>query len=144
MELKWTADAATLPDTPGAYALLITLDAPAALPAPRFGGVLGPGRYCYLGSARGPGGIRARCARHLRRDKIKRWHVDWLTGVASGLAVSAQTRSTECELAESLIAFKGISIPVAGFGSSDCRYCPAHLVHFDGSTNGVLFGRAMA
>ncbi|MFL5280923.1 MAG: DUF123 domain-containing protein [Rhodopila sp.] len=28
-----------------------------------------PGRYLYAGSARGPGGMRARLDRHLRRNK---------------------------------------------------------------------------
>jgi len=141
MEITWSADAASLPSSPGAYALLITLDAPARLPTPRFGGVLAPGRYCYFGSARGPGGIRARCARHLRRDKTMRWHIDWLTRVATNLVVSPHPADTECTLAARLIAFSGVSVPVAGFGSSDCRRCPAHLVHIDDSCDQGLFGR---
>ncbi|MGE5612498.1 MAG: DUF123 domain-containing protein, partial [Bacillota bacterium] len=62
---------ATIPATPGAYVLVIRLDrAAAGLPA---------GRYLYCGSARGPGGLRARVGRHMRKGKVVRWHVDRLT-----------------------------------------------------------------
>ena len=72
-------DSAVPPD-PGAYLLLIELAAPLALGIPRFGAaILPPGRYAYGGSAYGPGGLRARIGRHLRRDKPLRWHVDRLT-----------------------------------------------------------------
>jgi Uri superfamily endonuclease len=43
---------------------------PIALPA---------GRYLYCGSAKGPGGLKARLSRHMRRGKSVRWHVDQLT-----------------------------------------------------------------
>ncbi len=107
-----------LPKLPGAYALLITLAKETA--------GFAPGRYAYLGSARGPGGIRARCARHLRKDKVLRWHVDRLT-VAADVAALAVIDGGECNLTEQLLA-NGAQAPVPGFGSSDCRSCPAHLV----------------
>ena len=37
-----------------------------------------PGFYVYVGSALGPGGLAARVGRHCRREKILRWHVDYL------------------------------------------------------------------
>jgi len=37
-----------------------------------------PGYYIYIGSAFGPGGVRARMLRHLRADKPKHWHIDYL------------------------------------------------------------------
>lgn len=120
-------DAATLPATGGAYALLIRLRAAALLPE-RFGGRLGPGLYCYLGSAYGPGGIRARCRRHLQPDKPRRWHVDWLTTQAASVEAVPRPGLTECALAQTLLRLPGVTIPVAGFGSSDCRRCPAHLL----------------
>lgn len=128
MNFSWTATAETLPDAPGAYALMINLAEAVPLPSPRFDGLLAPGRYCYLGSARGPGGIRARCRRHFRSEKSKRWHVDWLTTVATALQASAHTAATECALAEHFLGISGASIPVPGFGSSDCVRCSAHLV----------------
>jgi Uri superfamily endonuclease len=107
-----------LPKLPGAYALLITLAKATA--------GFAPGRYAYLGSARGPGGIRARCARHLRKDKTPHWHVDRLT-VAADVVALAIMNGGECNLTERLLA-AGATVPVPGFGSSDCRSCPAHLV----------------
>ena len=40
------------------------------------------GTHVYVGSARGPGGLRARISRHLRREKKERWHVncEWIIG----------------------------------------------------------------
>ncbi len=122
-------DPGTLPGAPGAYALEIRLKRPlklavAALGLPR----LRPGRYVYLGSARGPGGIRARVGRHLKARKIKRWHVDHLTARASVAAVVSRAGSSECGMVRALMAAPGVAVPVAGFGSSDCRDCPAHLL----------------
>ena len=44
---------------------------------------LSAGWYLYVGSALGPGGVAARCGRHLKADKAPRWHVDYLEGGAS-------------------------------------------------------------
>ncbi|MEE8546413.1 MAG: GIY-YIG nuclease family protein [Alphaproteobacteria bacterium] len=122
-------DPGTLPAAPGAYALEIrlarTLKLPvAALGLPR----LRPGRYVYLGSARGPGGLRARVGRHLKAGKIERWHVDHLTARAGVAAVVSRAGSSECAMVRALLAAPGVGVPVAGFGSSDCRDCPAHLL----------------
>ena len=55
-----------LPATPGAYVLLLTADTPVVLNMPRFGKLtLAAGQYAYVGSAHGPGGLRARVGRHL-------------------------------------------------------------------------------
>ncbi len=134
----WTAEWADLPRTPGAYLLLLELDRSTKLPD-RFGGrTLPPGCYLYAGSARGSGGIRARCKRHLSPTKNKHWHVDWLT--TSGHAVcaaaypaAAYPNVSECDLLTSLLKIKGVTIPELGFGSSDCRRCPAHLVGIMGA-----------
>jgi hypothetical protein len=34
----------------------------------------------------------------------------------------------ECDLLDRLLKAPGAVVPVPGFGSSDCRTCPAHLV----------------
>jgi Uri superfamily endonuclease len=39
------------------------------------------GRYLYCGSAKGPGGLKARLSRHTRRGKSVRLHVDQLTEI---------------------------------------------------------------
>ena len=50
-----------LPVAPGAYVLMLTVKAPVVLNMPRFGKLtLAVGQYAYVGSAHGPGGLRAR------------------------------------------------------------------------------------
>lgn len=120
-----------IPARPGSYVLLLALDRPLALPAPFAGTTLAPGRYAYAGSARGPGGLRARLARHLRADKRPHWHVDWLTAAARTEAVGISETESECDLAARLLSTAGATIPVPGFGSSDCRRCTAHLIATD-------------
>lgn len=62
-------------------------------------------------------------------DKPRRWHIDWLTTAAGDRAVWTVADGDECALREALTA-AGAAVPVAGFGSSDCRRCPAHLLHW--------------
>ncbi len=114
---------------PGAYLLLIDLAAPLALAIPRLGvATLSPGRYAYGGSAYGPGGLRARIGRHLRAEKAQRWHIDRLTAAGQVVAIRAVPGGRECDLVRGLLELPGASVPIPGFGSSDCRVCPAHLV----------------
>jgi Uri superfamily endonuclease len=81
------------------------------------------GRYVYTGSAKRH--LDARIARHLRQEKTLRWHVDYLLA-ARGVRVVGVRRSRRSECA--LNRATGGSIPVAGFGASDCRAgCGAHL-----------------
>jgi len=116
-------------DAPGAYLLVIDLAETVAFATAATGPVeLPAGRYGYCGSARGAGGIGARVRRHLRRDKRMHWHVDRLTAAGRVVAVHAAPGGSECALLRRLLAVPGATIPAAGFGSSDCRRCPAHLV----------------
>ncbi|MBU7005001.1 MAG: DUF123 domain-containing protein [Theionarchaea archaeon] len=87
------------------------------------------GIYCYVGSAFGPGGLKARVSRHLRHEKPLRWHIDYLTTSSHFVPrkVFASDKRAECDLAFLLAEiFRGHS----GFGSSDCR-CPTHLFAID-------------
>jgi Uri superfamily endonuclease len=85
------------------------------------------GDYAYCGSAYGPGGIGARVARHLRTVKPVRWHIDRLTAASRIRAVGLLPGGGECDLVHQLLS-RGAEIPLPGFGSSDCRTCPAHLL----------------
>ncbi|PKU24257.1 DUF123 domain-containing protein [Telmatospirillum siberiense] len=120
------SDAATLPSVPGAYVLLVELhrETPVQLPG-RPSIALPAGRYLYCGSARGPGGIKARVGRHMRPDKTVRWHIDQLTTAGQVLGAWIFPNGDECALAARLDAFPA---PIAGFGSSDCPTCRSHLL----------------
>jgi len=125
----WTSDADLLPPVPGAYALLVEVRIPVTLPPRCVASELLPGRYVYVGSANGPGGIRARCRRHLRAEKPIHWHIDRLTvGAEPGrnLAVAFPGK-TECTLAAALRSGLAEASPVLGFGNTDCKSCQAHL-----------------
>ena len=121
-----------LPATPGTYVLLLKANAPIVLDMPRFGQVALPAsQYAYVGSAHGPGGLRARVGRHLRAEKPLHWHIDYLTAALPivDVVAAAGIARLECIWVKRLIALDGTSVPVPGFGSSDCRNgCPAHLV----------------
>ena len=119
------SELAHLPDGPGAYVLVLACSRPRRV---RVGalGVLAfrPGHYLYVGSARG--GLRGRLARHLRRRKRPRWHVDYLRAACSvaGVVVWPGAGADECALSDAVAAVAQAS--VAGFGCSDCR-CRSHL-----------------
>ena len=126
-----TADPDELPVAAGAYLIILRLVGTVDLP-PRFKGTsLQRGNYIYAGSAYGGGGIRARCRRHLEPHGVRHWHIDWLTNAASSIHVAAFPGSNECALMNRLTHLYSIRVPVPGFGSTDCRQCPSHLIQID-------------
>ncbi|MGP1676683.1 MAG: GIY-YIG nuclease family protein [Burkholderiales bacterium] len=106
------------------YQLRIAVARPVRLRIGRLGRFLFPaGRYIYTGSARR--NLEARIARHLRKEKALRWHIDWLLS-APGVEVVSVRRSGEGECALNRKAAGAIVAP--GFGASDCRKgCGSHL-----------------
>lgn len=88
------------------------------------------GTYLYVGSALGPGGLRARVARHLRPYKRLHWHIDYLLQVsrAKRLFLAYGRQRLEHAWARQLCRQPQAELPLSGFGASDCG-CPAHLVH---------------
>jgi len=126
MGAEFHADAAGLPREAGAYVLVVELANHVTVRLPgRPDVILPPGRYLYCGSARGPGGIKARVGRHMRRDKADRWHIDQLTTAGTVLGVWVFGGGDECDLVSELAGFPA---PIPGFGSSDCRNCTSHLL----------------
>lgn len=124
-----------LPREAGACVLLIRLDNALHLDMVAFSGKsLGPGLYVYCGSAYRPGGIRARVSRHLRAGKPMRWHVDRLTAVGQIEQVGVRIGGRECDLVSELILHRGLPV-LPGFGSAECRACPAHLLRLPNGGN---------
>ena len=82
------------------------------------------GRYLYVGSAQR--NLHHRLARHARRRKPLRWHIDYLSRHAAfaGAIMFDARRDLECRLATMLS--RSCMRAVEGFGSSDCR-CGGHL-----------------
>lgn len=120
---------APVPTEPGAYLLIMETSDPVPLEIHTLAtAALPAGRYAYVGNACGPGGIRARVIRHLRADKKRHWHIDHLTAAVAPIEVIAFPGRNECDILAEILARPGASIPVPGFGSSDCYNCPAHLV----------------
>ncbi len=129
---------------PGAYVLFIELDETLALreTSPGFQ-TLAPSCYAYSGSAYGPGGLRARLRRHLNREKALRWHVDHPTAAGWIFALGLAPGGQECALCESLSRQPGVEVPLAGFGSSDCVSCPAHLLRIGRPVDPRMLARAV-
>lgn len=117
---------------PGTYVLVLDVPSQIELIVGALGRfVLPPGRYAYVGSALGPGGLRGRLGRHLRQSRRSHWHVDYLLATASLAQViaAAGTERLECRWVRMLVQLSGAWVPIPGFGSSDCvEACPAHLV----------------
>ncbi len=112
----------------GTYALLLRARRSQAIQIGRRGVLnVEPGHYIYVGSAFGPGGIRARIDRHWRLGKNNRWHIDYLRTVVTpiGAWISYEARRLEHEWAGTLRSAVGL-FSVPEFGSTDCD-CETHL-----------------
>ena len=121
-----------LPSAPGTYALVLFCSRARSLKVGRLGiFTFQPGWYVYVGSAFGPGGLRARCGRHCSRPERRRWHIDYLNTAASVKAIwfSSDSVRREHQWAELVGGFPEAGTPIAKFGATDCS-CPSHLFYF--------------
>jgi Uri superfamily endonuclease len=117
-----------IPSDPGTYALILKNISHKKVQIGKWGQIqLKPGFYIYVGSAFGPGGLKARLSRHLRIKKTKRWHIDYLRDFVSPYSVwySYDSDHLEHRWALAICNINGM-VPIKGFGSSDCK-CIAHL-----------------
>ena len=123
-----------LPSACGTYALALHLAHAKNLRIGKLGTFHFPrGDYVYVGSAFGPGGLRARIARHARKNKCAHWHIDYLREHAAlrGIVFTDASRAMECEWSHRLGERPDANIPAAKFGAMDCRNkCAAHLITF--------------
>ena len=114
----------------GLYQLVIRLKRKQSIGVGRLGRFAFPaGYYVYTGSAER--GLESRIARHLRKEKRLRWHIDYV--LRYGDIVEAKRyrggRLSECGLNRKAEGLPGRNIVAPGFGSSDCK-CSTHLFYF--------------
>lgn len=115
----------------GTYFLLVSLPAPISVSVGSLGEIsFDRGRYAYVGSAFGPGGLAARLRRYAAGPRRNHWHIDHLLDQAQvlGALVSTDAARLECRWASwcQQQTFKCVD----GFGASDCR-CRSHLFFLD-------------
>lgn len=119
---------------PGAYIILFRMVEGRNLTIGRLGTFdVETGWYAYVGSALS--GLEARTERHLRADGRRRWHIDHLLPYAverTALLIPSDM-DIECEVAAVVRGLRGTTVPIPGFGSSDCR-CVSHLFHLSDET----------
>lgn len=118
-------------DQPGTYVLVFQSSINKRLTIGRLGALdVVPGFYLYIGSAFGPGGLRARTGRHRRKNTVKRWHIDTLKSWIhlAEIWFTEDPVHREHQWAGWFASDDEWIVPLPGFGSSDCR-CPGHLFH---------------
>lgn len=116
----------------GTYVLLLRPRRSETLEVGRLGALeLRPGVYAYVGSAFGPGGLDARLGRHWRGGGSVHWHVDHLRRRSSpeGAWITRDPTPREHQWAEVLASMPDATLPMHGFGASDCA-CTTHLFRF--------------
>ena len=89
---------------------------------------LRPGFYVYVGSAFGPGGLKARIAHHMKISEKPHWHMDYLRPALNLTEIwfTYDSGHREHQWSGALADFRHTTIPFSGFGASDCR-CKSHL-----------------
>jgi Uri superfamily endonuclease len=131
--LHQKSEAARVDTKRGAYVLYIDIELQLTLQVGSLGSIVFPaGRYAYVGSARR--GIAARVLRHKRLAQHKEgklhWHIDYLLIHRHTELVreAVLENEIECTISKRISSMNGVTVPVPGFGSSDCRAgCRAHL-----------------
>jgi Uri superfamily endonuclease len=116
--------------TPGTYALVLYVTRAQTIRIGKLGAFKFPrGYYIYVGSALN--GLAARIARHLRPNKKRFWHIDYLLEHARVKQVWTHqgVERLECVWARAALALPRAQIIAPRFGASDCA-CPAHLIYF--------------
>ena len=104
--------------------------------------LLKPGFYVYIGSAFGPGGLKARINHHFNHSRRPHWHMDYLSPFLRLCEIwytCDQTRREHQWAKIHLQAPKAL-LPLPGFGSSDCR-CLSHLFFYKSKPSGNHFRR---
>jgi len=130
---------------PGTYALVLSCTSNARIQVGRRGTMqLRCGYYVYVGSALGPGGLRARIAHHQKPSLRPHWHIDYLRAHSRFHCIwfSYDARRREHQWARVMRTVSGARIPLLGFGASDCD-CRSHLYLFKHCPSRISFQRGL-
>lgn len=117
----------------GTYALILACAKSGRIDVGRAGILeLKRGYYVYVGSAFGPGGIRARIKHHLRFTAAPHWHIDYLKHHCTLRELWLEYSAVKGELnwVEKIARHKDARVPLNGFGASDSRSA-SHLFRFE-------------
>jgi Uri superfamily endonuclease len=136
-----------LSDAKGTYTLLIFVNDQKQVVIGKIGVMnLSRGYYVYTGSAFGKGSLSlgGRIRRHIRKQKVVRWHIDYLLsdeGIdLKAIVAGVMRQKMECAINQGLRDTFHAQIPFSGFGSSDCaEHCDSHLLYL-GQTRNVVEG----
>jgi Uri superfamily endonuclease len=112
----------------GTYVLLLRNSRMKRIRIGKLGVLLfGKGFYAYFGSMFGPGGLKSRIRRHLRKKKVKHWHIDYLLSQMRIEAVYVLPgKNLESQLSRKAVQRHN---HVEGFGCSDKRSDRSYLIH---------------
>ncbi|MEM2934840.1 MAG: GIY-YIG nuclease family protein [Candidatus Thermoplasmatota archaeon] len=108
----------------GCYILIIEIEKDKKIKIGKKEAYFKKGYYAYIGSAMNS--IEKRIERHLRKEKRKRWHIDYLLeeGKIKKIFYKESKFKEECDIAKKFDSFEAIP----EFGSSDCK-CKSHLFY---------------
>ena len=128
---------------PGTYTLVLSSSIEKPVKIGKLGTLfLKPGFYVYIGSAFGPGGLKARTRHHLKSSGRPHWHIDYLAPALRlhEIWYTYDPIRREHQWAEIHAGTRGASMPLPGFGSSDCG-CRSHLFFYQSPPCGRHFRR---
>ncbi|MDH5178938.1 MAG: GIY-YIG nuclease family protein [Gammaproteobacteria bacterium] len=123
---------------PGTYLLLFENRRKQTVTIGRLGEHCLPvGFYCYIGSAFGPGGVRARVRHHLNMATKPHWHLDYVRPRLAFREVWCQYDVRD-EHNWALQTAANMTIPIPGFGAADCA-CNSHFFYLSGKPDVAQF-----
>ena len=126
---------------PGTYLLIFESSIKKSITIGKLGTLhVKPGFYVYIGSAFGPGGLKARIRHHLKKSVRPHWHLDYLSSALKleEIWYTYDPVHREHQWADVHAQTRGVHLPLAGFGSSDCP-CPSHLFFYKSQPSGNHF-----
>lgn len=130
---------------PGTYALILESPSEQLVQIGKLGRLnVRPGFYVYVGSAFGPGGLRARIVHHVSISQRPHWHINYLRSCLQLKAVwfTYDAERQEHRWADIFGSLRGATIPMTGFGASDCG-CKSHLIAFSSQPSIRSFRRRL-